>query len=66
MKTNGIKWMLSVLIGLTMALGIGIAELPKADARMTKKVASKAPKRLFNPGIGPFFSWFAVQKRMQH
>lgn len=65
MKTSGIKWMVSLLIGLTMALGVGIAESPRATARITKKVAHTGPKRLLSPGIGPFFSWFAVQKRMQ-
>lgn len=66
MKTNGIKWLLSAVVGLTMALGLGMTDLPNANARMTKKVAAKEPKRLLSPGIGPFFSWFAVQKRMQH
>ena len=62
---TGIKWIFSAVIAVMFIMGIGSVEHFKVDAHAKKTIRTKGPKKLLSPGIGPFFSWLGVQKRMQ-
>lgn len=53
------------MIAVMFIMGIGSVEHFKVDAHAKKTIRTKGPKKLLSPGIGPFFSWLGVQKRMQ-